>query len=61
MKGIETWGQLSTRKYEPAYVAPEERQRLERVAVGKICRCNDCICCAELKADIERRKYERRI
>ena len=58
---IETWGQLSTRKYEPAYVAPEERQRLERVAVGKICRCNDCICCAELKADIERRKYERRI
>jgi hypothetical protein len=61
MKGIETWGQLSTRKYEPAYVAPEERQRLERVAVGKICRCNDCICCDELKADIERRKYERRI
>lgn len=61
MKGIETWGQLSTRKYEPAYVAPEERQRLERVAVGKICRCNDCICCAELKADIERSKHERRI
>ena len=56
MKGIETWGQLSTRKYEPAYVAPEERQRLERVAVGKICRCNDCICCAELKADKERMK-----
>lgn len=61
MKGIETWGQLSTRKYEPAYVAPEERQRLERVAVGRICRCKHCICCDELKADIERSKHERRI
>jgi hypothetical protein len=49
-KGVETWGQLSTRSFERKYISPEERQRLERVAVGRICRCNDCICCAELKA-----------
>jgi hypothetical protein len=58
-KGIETWGQLSTRKLERKYISPEERQRLERVAVGSICRCNACICCDELKADIERSKYEK--
>jgi hypothetical protein len=49
-KGVETWGQLSTRSFERKYISPEEQQRLERVAVGRICRCNDCICCAELKA-----------
>ena len=58
-KGIETWGQLSTRKFERKYISPEERQRLERVAVGRICRCKHCICCDELKADIERSKHER--
>ena len=57
-KGIETWGQLSTRKLERKYISPEERQRLERVAVGRICRCKHCICCDELKADIERNKHE---
>jgi hypothetical protein len=54
---IETWAQISTRKVEPKYISPEERRRLERIAVGKICKCNDCICCAELK----RSKHERRI
>ena len=35
-KGVETWGQLSTRSFERKYISPEERQRLERVAVGRI-------------------------
>jgi len=31
------------------YVSPLELQRRERVAVGRICRCNDCFCCEERK------------
>jgi hypothetical protein len=61
MKGIETWGQLSIRKLERKYIPPEELRRLERVAVGRICRCKHCICCDELKADIKRSKHERGI
>jgi len=49
MSGWETWANLSTCKPEEKYVSPEERQRLERVAVGRICRCGDCVCCAEWK------------
>ena len=26
----------------------EEYRRLERVAVGRICKCGKCICCEEL-------------
>lgn len=48
--GMETWGQLSTRLMQPPYQDPKELQRLERVAVGRICKCGKCICCAELKA-----------
>jgi len=47
----ETWANLNLfeRFYEPnKYVSPEERQRLERVAVGRICRCGGCVCCNEL-------------
>ena len=51
MKQIETWAQVSTRKVEPRYVSLDEHRRLERVAVGRICWCNDCICCAEFRAD----------
>jgi len=29
-------------------VSREEYLRLERVAVGRMCRCRDCLCCAEL-------------
>jgi hypothetical protein len=50
MNGYETWGNLNVLRYEPkAYVSPEERQRLERVAVGRICGCKSCLCCEELK------------
>ncbi len=45
--GYETWGQISTRQAERPYVDPKELQRQERVAVGRICRCRDCFCCAE--------------
>lgn len=50
---METWANLNVLvRAEAPYVSPEERQRLERVAVGRICRCGDCICCQELKAHI---------
>ena len=39
----------------------EERLRLERVAVGKICGCKSCLCCEELKQDTERRKAKQAI
>jgi hypothetical protein len=32
------------------YETTEARQRRERVAVGRICRCGDCYCCDELAA-----------
>jgi hypothetical protein len=28
-------------------VSREEYLRLERVAVGRMCRCRDCLCCVE--------------
>lgn len=39
----------------------EERLRLERVAVGRICGCKSCLCCEELKQDTERRKAKQAI
>ena len=55
MNGYETWANLNVLRYEPQkYVSPEERQRLERVAVGRICRCGGCLCCEELKREIVR-------
>jgi hypothetical protein len=36
----------------------EERLRLERVAVGRICGCKSCLCCEELKRDTEQRKIK---
>jgi len=51
----ETWANLNVLVREPEkYVSPEEYQRRERVAVGRICRCNSCVCCAELKAELKR-------
>ena len=34
--------------WERKYISPEELQRRERVAVGRICRCGECRCCEEL-------------
>lgn len=39
----------------------EERLRLERVAVGRICGCKSCLCCEELKQDNERRKAKQAV
>lgn len=50
---IETWANISTRKPEERYVSPAEFQRMERVAVGRICGCGACLCCEELKTDKE--------
>ena len=51
---IETWANINVLRYEPKkYVSPEELQRLERVAVGRICRCGSCYCCEELRKDKE--------
>lgn len=36
------------------YVSPQERQRQERIAVGRICKCGTCICCYEWAADQKR-------
>ena len=53
--GIETWANLSVLE---KYIEPKQHQtrdewlRQERVAVGRICRCNNCLCCAELKAQV---------
>lgn len=32
---------------QSAPVSRDEYLRLERVAVGRMCRCRDCLCCAE--------------
>lgn len=45
-----TWANISTRSPAQPYVSPAELQRLERVAVGRICGCKDCMCCRELMA-----------
>ena len=39
----------------------EERLRLERVAVGRICGCKSCLCCEELKQDTERRNAKQAV
>jgi hypothetical protein len=52
MSGYETWANLNQLvRCESEYVSPEEYQRRERVAVGKICRCGDCLCCEEFKKE----------
>lgn len=54
MSGYETWANLNQLRYEPKkHISPEEYQRLERVAVGRICRCGGCYCCEELRKDRE--------
>lgn len=56
MNGYETWGNLNVLRYEPRrYVSPEELQRVERVAVGRICGCKSCLCCEELKKEVNKR------
>ena len=52
-----TWGQIGLLwLYEPKkYTPPEELQRLERVAVGRICGCKSCLCCEELKKEVNKR------
>lgn len=35
----------------------EERRRLERVAVGRICGCKSCVCCKEFERDTARKKW----
>ena len=48
----ETWANLSVLQ---KYIEPKQPQtreeylRQERVAVGRICRCGNCLCCAEYK------------
>lgn len=54
---IATWANISTRRSEAPYTSPTEYRRLERVAVGKICRCGTCMCCAEYKAEMSRRAH----
>jgi hypothetical protein len=52
MNGYETWGNLNVLRYEPKkYTPPEELQRLERVAVGRICMCGE-----ELRKDKETKR-----
>ena len=41
---------------EQVEMSREERLRLERVAVGRICGCKSCLCCEELKRDTEQRR-----
>ena len=53
MNGYETWANLNVLvregKKEPE--SREEYLRLERVAVGRVCRCGTCLCCKELKKE----------
>lgn len=52
MNGYETWANITPLKREPKpEVSREERLRQERVAVGRICRCGDCLCCEELRKE----------
>ena len=55
MSGYETWANLNVLKYEQKK-EPESREeylRQERIAVGRICRCNKCLCCEELNQSKE--------
>lgn len=45
----ETWANVSTEPQPTPYISPQELQRLERVAVGGICKCRACVCCDERK------------
>lgn len=31
------------------YPSKDEQERQDRIAVGRLCGCGDCICCDELK------------
>lgn len=56
MSGYETWANLNVVFSVPKkYVSPQELQRLERVEVGKICRCKckSCLCCEELRKELK--------
>ena len=57
MDGVETWANLNRLviwvdgpKREPTR---EEWLRQERVAVGRICMCEDCLCCEELVREVK--------
>jgi hypothetical protein len=55
MSGYETWANLNVLKYEQKK-EPESREeylRQERIAVGRICRCGECLCCEELNQSKE--------
>jgi hypothetical protein len=57
MNGYETWANVNrlARYLEPPrYVSREEWLRQERIAVGKVCRCGDCLCCEEVKKEKQR-------
>lgn len=46
-----TWANINVvfRENDEQYVSREDYLRLERVEVGKICKCGNCICCLELE------------
>jgi len=46
---------------EQVEMSREERLRLERVAVGRICGCKSCLCCEELKRDTEQRRAKQAV
>jgi hypothetical protein len=55
MSGYETWANLNVLKYEQKK-EPESREeylRQERIAVGRICQCDKCLCCEELNQSKE--------
>lgn len=56
MSGYETWANINVVRPVPRPEPPsrEEWLRLERVEVGKICRCKSCLCCEELKKETKR-------
>jgi hypothetical protein len=56
MNGYETWANLNVLvregKKEPE--SREEYLRLERVAVGRVCRCGTCLCCEEWRKSLKK-------
>jgi len=46
---------------EQVEMSREERLRLERVAVGRICGCKSCLCCEEFKRDTEQRRAKQAV
>jgi hypothetical protein len=56
-----TWGNLNKLWREPArYQSPEEFQRQERIAIGRICGCKLCMCCKEAESARQSAKVKTR-